>query len=220
MIVEWQGCYWISYLLFCVKLWIRLLLLQNYRLCYDGLTFQNVKLPLIDPNSGPDCQWWWKTNMMHTAGIFWVIWNNTTQREYELLCISKFSGKECNSLQKSQWNLRDNTLPVANGNEPKSTVLSPVKHHEVWGQDWNEKNIVVDVVKAGILKEIIITNNRVGLQSLYALEGADQGVRLWFDVAVGKRMTSWQRNGPSPSYTFIHEKKKDPISSILQPDDW
>ena len=47
-----------------------------------------------------------------------------------------------------------------------------------WGQDWNEKNIVVDVVKAGMLSEIIITNNRVGLQSLYVLEGADQGIRL------------------------------------------
>ena len=37
---------------------------------------------------------------------------------------------------------------------------------------------MVDVVKAGMLLEIIITNNRVGLQSLYDLEGTDQGVRL------------------------------------------
>ena len=76
-----------------------------------------------------------------------------------------------------------------------------------WGQDWNEKNIVVDVVKAGMLSEIIITNNRVGLQSLYVLEGADQGIRLWFDVAVGKRMTSWQRNGPSTTYTYSREEE-------------
>ena len=84
-----------------------------------------------------------------------------------------------NSVAKNAIHWKNlNGLPVANGNKPKSTVQLLVKHHEVWGQDWNEKNIVVDVVKAGMLSEIIITNNRVGLQSLYALEGADQGIRL------------------------------------------
>ena len=94
-------------------------------------------------------------------------------------CVSVNSvAKNAIHWKRSEWNLHDNTLPVANGNKPKSTVLMLVKHHEVWGQDWNQKNIVVDVVKAGMLIKIIITNNRVGLQSLYALEGADQCIRL------------------------------------------